>query len=326
MASRPRVDFIILSWDRADETIAAIDSARSQTGVAGSVIVVDQGSDPGNLARVRAYAAGADDVSLVELGRNLGVAAGRNVATRLGRAPFVVAIDNDAEFADERCALRAIRLLESDPTLAVIAFRILNYDTCEDEDSSWGYPSGLWELRGNSFFTSRFVGAGHAIRRSAFESVGGYDDDLFFACEEIDLGLRLINAGYRIKYDASIRVLHKVSPEARLKWGTGRFYYSVRNRLYIHYKTGSSLWRMARYAAGRLLNASRNGHTRECLLAFRDAAAMSWRYRPDDAQRRLGRLRREARAYVRTVDRLDNHTTWSRLRDALRRRSSSANT
>ena len=32
--------------------------------------------------------------------------------------------------------------------------------------------------------TTRFVGAGHAIRRSTFEAVGGYDERLMFCGEE----------------------------------------------------------------------------------------------------------------------------------------------
>jgi GT2 family glycosyltransferase len=317
MPSLPRVDFIILSWNRTEETIAAIESARAQKGVIGSVKVVDQGSEPDNLARMRRYVADADDVALQELGRNVGVPAGRNIATRMGDAPYVIALDNDAEFADEECALRAVAMMEADATLAAVAFRILIYDTREDDDSSWGYPGVLKALRDSSFFTSRFVGAGHAIRRSAFEAVGGYDDDLFFACEEMDLGLRLINAGYRIKYDAAIEILHKVSPEKRFRWSAGRLYYGVRNELYIHYKSGSSPWRIAQCAAARLLTAARNGLTRECLRALRDAAKMSWRYRPDEARRRLTRLRQDARAYIRIVDRADDYTFWSRLKNAL---------
>lgn len=325
MSSRPRVDFIVLSWNRTEETIAAIESARAQKGVIGSVKVVDQGSEPDSLARLRAYVVGLDNVALKELGRNVGVPAGRNIATRMGDAPYVIAIDNDAEFAEEECALRAVELLESEAHLAVIAFRILNYYTRDDDDSSWGYPSSLWAWRDKTFFTSMFVGAGHAIRRSAFDAAGGYDDDLFFACEEVDLGLRLINAGYRIKYDAAIAVLHKVSPEGRFRWSGGRYYYSVRNRLYIHYKFGSSPWRIAQYAAARLLTAPRNGLTLDCLRAFRDAAKMCWRYRPDALQRQLGRLRSDVRAYVRAVDRVDDHTFWSRLKNALGQRLPSAN-
>jgi GT2 family glycosyltransferase len=315
-----RVDFIVLSWNRTEETIAAIESARAQEGVIGSVIVVDQGSEPTHLMRLRAHVAGAGNVRLKELGRNIGVPAGRNIATRMGDAPVVIALDSDAEFGDRGCAQRAVAALAADETLAAVAFRVLDYRTRRDDESSWGYPGALRASRHEPFFTSRFVGAGHAIRRAAFEAVGGYDDDFFFAGEEIDLGLRLINAGYRIKYDPAIQVLHKLSPEGRIGWRSGRFYYTVRNELYTLYKSGAPAWRIARRAAARLLTAARHGLMREWLRALRDAAAMCRRYRPDREQRRLARLRPDTAAYLRVVDRADDYGFRRRLRNALRHR------
>ena len=46
-------DVVILSLDRAEETIAAIRSALAQTGVSRHVFIVDQGSQPENLASAR---------------------------------------------------------------------------------------------------------------------------------------------------------------------------------------------------------------------------------------------------------------------------------
>src|SRR6185437_13757393 len=47
-------DVVILALDRADETVAAIRSALSQTGVSRFVFIVDQGSATANLARLAA--------------------------------------------------------------------------------------------------------------------------------------------------------------------------------------------------------------------------------------------------------------------------------
>jgi Glycosyl transferase family 2 len=76
------VDVVILSLDRAEETIAAIRSVRAQTGVSRHVFIVDQGSRPENLARLAAEVAGRQDVTLLALDRNHGVAGGRNGVLR----------------------------------------------------------------------------------------------------------------------------------------------------------------------------------------------------------------------------------------------------
>ena len=93
-------DVVILSLDRAEETIAAIRSALAQTGVSRHVFVVDQGSRPENLARLAAEVAGRQDATLVALDRNHGVAGGRNRGSSLGHGRVIFGLDNDAEFAD----------------------------------------------------------------------------------------------------------------------------------------------------------------------------------------------------------------------------------
>jgi GT2 family glycosyltransferase len=92
-------DVVILALDRAEDTVAAINSALAQTGVTRHVFVVDQGSHPDNLQMVAAAVADSRDVSLVVLDRNYGVAGGRNRGTALGHGRVIVGLDNDAEFA-----------------------------------------------------------------------------------------------------------------------------------------------------------------------------------------------------------------------------------
>src|ERR1700761_9637055 len=89
-------DIIILALDRINETLAAIASARAQTGVRVHTHVLDQGSQAGGLARLRDTVDLCHDVTLYRTGTNLGVAGGRNLLTSLGRARVVIGLDNDA--------------------------------------------------------------------------------------------------------------------------------------------------------------------------------------------------------------------------------------
>ncbi len=47
------IDVIILSWNRTDETIAAIDSALHQEGIRLHLHIVDQGSEPPTSSALR---------------------------------------------------------------------------------------------------------------------------------------------------------------------------------------------------------------------------------------------------------------------------------
>ncbi len=302
-------DVIILAMDRVEDTIAAIASARAQQGIVKHVWVADQGSTPENLARLAAAVEGAADATLVRLDRNHGVAGGRNRATALGRARAIFALDNDAEFADATTLARAVAALDETPDLAAIGCRILVFATGEEDRSSWGYPPALLPRAAGSFDSCTFVGAGHAIRRAAWDAAGGYDDALFFCWEEFDFCLRAINLGWRIRYRGDIAVRHKVSGEHRFAWSGTRWHYFVRNRLYIGLKSGDGVLALLPRYAAYLVKGARNGVLRQGLAAGPAAlrlartaprqlptpAAQDYLARNDAAYRGglLGRLRRE---------------------------------
>jgi GT2 family glycosyltransferase len=313
MPQLPSVDVVVLSWNRIDETIAAIESALVQQGVERRVYVVDQGSSPENLAQLRAFMARQPEVVLRELGRNVGVAMGRNIATQMGGAPYVVALDNDAIFYDEHVLARTVQRFEDDGRLGAIAFRILNYFTGHDDDVSWDYPAALRPQSDQEFFVTRFVGAGYAVRRSAFDATGGYDASLFFGGEERDLSYRILNLGYYIKYLPELTVRHRVDPEARIQWSRGRYYYAVRNTLYIEYKYGTPWLRLGRAAAALAVKGVYNGLTWQTLRGLADAATMAARSSMMRASG-LYRLTDDVKAYIERCERVVPETLWGRTR------------
>jgi len=257
MSELPQVDVIILSWNRPEDTLAALISARDQVDVEHRILVVDQGSEPENLAQLEALIATMPNAKLKKLGKNMGVPGGRNIAAAMGNARYIVALDSDAVFADNRVLARVVAHMDENPQLCAIAFAIVNFFTGETDWSSWDYPRHYNPTR--EFNTTRFVGAGHAIRRSTFEAVGGYDERLMFCGEELDVCYRMINTGQRIVYMPSLAVLHKVAREHRVFWEQGRYFQSVRNALYSLYKFGTPWPRLALAAGAFYLRGVRNG-------------------------------------------------------------------
>jgi GT2 family glycosyltransferase len=292
--------------------------------------VLDQGSRPEALRRIAAAVRDRDDASLIAVGHNLGVAGGRNRASALGHGRVIVALDNDAEFADPTTLARAVAALDANPALGAVGFRILVHASGADDLSSWGYPTALLARAAETFDAATFVGAGHAIRRTAWDAAGGYDDALFFCWEEFDFCLRAIALGWHIRYRGDIVVRHKVSPEARVSWSATRWFYFVRNRLYIGRKTGAGWASLAPRYAGYLLKGLRHGLLGQTLralpAAMRLAAAVPSRPLPQ-----------AARAYLRRNDLAHRGSLLARLRSEIlshlsqperpsRSRSSSGNT
>jgi GT2 family glycosyltransferase len=309
------VDIIILDWNRPDDTIAAIQSARAQTGVRRKIWVVDQGSQIGNRAKLAAFCHGLPDVFMTFLERNVGVAAGRNLATRLGAAPYVVALDNDAVFSDTRCVERAAARLADDAKLGVLAFRILDAETGEEQ--AWDYPTAYLNANCESFPVTRFLGGGYAMRRTAFERAGGYDERLFFSGEERDLSFRMIERGYRLRWHRDLAVLHRSTTQSKLNWSDRRYFYSVRNTLYINHKYGAGASGFVRGAGGFLLSGLYNRVAVSALCGIGAALALNAQFSRRRDERAACQLSMQTRRYIDATELRERESVMSKLRRKL---------
>jgi GT2 family glycosyltransferase len=300
------VDIVILALQRTEETLAAIASASGQTGVSVHIFVLDQGSCPHALGRLADAVQGRHDVTLLAADRNLGVAGGRNLISNLGHGRVIIALDNDAEFATTDTVSRLIAALDAEPRLGAVACRIVTYADGSDDLTSWGYPAKLLPCAGESFDTVTYVGAGHAILRKAWQQCGGYDSRLFFCWEEFDFCLRAIALGWRIRYRGDIVIRHKVSPEQRVGWNANRWFYFVRNRLYIERKLDRSWLALTPRIAAYLLKGARNRLLVQTVRAILAAADMA----PRSTARAMGRA---GLSYLTRNDRAHRGSVLSRL-------------
>ena len=191
------------------------------------VVVVDNGSSDGSVAALRAA---FPDVAVIDPGRNLGYAgaANRGIATT---STAVVAVANADLVVTPGLAGAMSARLDAEPDLAVVGPALLNPDGSQ-------YPSARVHvsttdavghaLFGRLFPRNRFTrryrqldeqwdrtrdvdwvsGALMFFRRSALDSVGGWDERYFMYMEDVDLCWRLRRLGWRIAYDPSGRATH----------------------------------------------------------------------------------------------------------------------
>ncbi len=240
------IDVVILSWDRPEDTIEAIESAIAQKEVDANIIVFDQGSRCVNARKLRSFCEPLENVNFIENSMNVGVPSGRNQGCIKGTSKYIVLLDNDAVFADQNCLNRAIKVLESSDTLGALSLGVENFysnaASPQPDKTSWTFGRRPVERDWKKVFKARaFVGAGAVLKRSVFEQSDGFDGFLFFLHEEEDLSKRIINLGYEIEYRGDIRIRHKVSGEHRVYWKGKRSYYNARNRLYLNFKFGAPI-------------------------------------------------------------------------------------
>jgi N-acetylglucosaminyl-diphospho-decaprenol L-rhamnosyltransferase len=191
------------------------------------VVVVDNGSTDGSVAALRAA---LPDVAVVEPGGNLGYAAPANRGIAATGAPFV-AVGNPDLVVDPGTAAALVARLAAEPDLAAVGPALFNRDGSQ-------YPSArahastvdavghavLGRLFPRNRFTRRYrqldvdwsrprdvdwvSGAFLFLRRSALDSVGGWDERYFMYMEDFDLCWRLRRLGWRVAYEPAGRVTH----------------------------------------------------------------------------------------------------------------------
>lgn len=173
----------------------------------GEVIVVDDGSRDGSALRARAAGARV----LANRGAP-GPAGARNTGLAQASTELVAFIDADC-LPDSDWASGLAALLAEDPRLAVAAPRvrglpgddfIARYETGASPLDMGPDPSLVGPGRRVGFVPS----AALVARRSALLEIGGFDEARRVG-EDVDLVLRLLVGGWRIRYAPELQVAHR---------------------------------------------------------------------------------------------------------------------
>lgn len=187
------------------------------------VIVVDDASrHPDGLARV-ARRHGAELVALAE---NLGPAGARNVGLARVATPFVVFIDSDAVVDPE--AIRTLVRHFADPAVALAAPRVLGSLTrrsswisrYEDARSSLDHGGEPATVRPRSALT--WVSSTCLAAR--VDALGDGFDGRMRVGEDVDLVWRLVDEGWRVRYEPAATVHHEHRTNLRSWLGRKAFY------------------------------------------------------------------------------------------------------
>jgi GT2 family glycosyltransferase len=231
MTVQPLVTLIVLNFKRLHELERCLDSIAIQDYPNIETIVVDNFSEEDVPAVVRAR---ARTIRLIGLSANLGACGGRNAGIREAHGEIIITIDNDVSFLSPFEVSNAVKAFEEHPEIHVLAFRICDADTGRLRVREWCHPRDWQEFGEQKFETSFFGEGASGFRREVFDVAGLYWEPLFIGHEGYDLGLRLLDRGFRILYCPSVTVAHSMSHETRSK--IRPFYFYTRNYIWIAYK------------------------------------------------------------------------------------------
>jgi GT2 family glycosyltransferase len=204
-----KLSFVVVTYKRGELLQQCLNSIYSQEGLPRpyEIIVVDNGGE----AEVLPPDDSDIHLRLERAPRNLGPSGGRNLAMRYASGEYLVSIDDDAIWHASTDVARLTAYLDTDLHCGAASARsvdpmgrLIRVDLPHPNKTYISNVTTPVEI-------PYFYTVGLALRAEIVRKVGNYPDRYFYAMEEPDLSLRLVNAGYRIIYDPSIIVYHHKS-------------------------------------------------------------------------------------------------------------------
>ncbi|MCQ4164353.1 glycosyltransferase family 2 protein [Tahibacter harae] len=197
------------------------------------LIVSDNASSDGSIGQLQREFGGDARLRIVHNGKNLGFGAGVNRAAALADGDCLLVLNPDCLIEHDtlarlrgqarapRTGVVGVRIqdgagvdepasLRRDPTLRRSLCSLLRLDRFA---ARWPALAGVNVAadavqRGEDGIAEAISGAVMLFPREAFDAVGGFDEDFFLHCEDLDICRRLRDAGYAVRYAGSIRVPH----------------------------------------------------------------------------------------------------------------------
>jgi GT2 family glycosyltransferase len=264
--SAPPLSVIIVNTNTRDWLRACLVSLQEQKIYNRiEVIVVDNASADGSVEMMQSE---YSDCELIQSGGNIGFGPANNMGAAAALAPVLLFLNQDTEVRSGSLA-RMLEILEGYPDWGAAGGLVYDSDG-EPERSTGSFPtfsnmllntvlthlSVLRPLLGGAanqhwkgYDRTRSVdwvtGAYLWVRKSVFDDLGGFDENIFLYCEDIELCCRIRKLGWACWFFPEAPIVHHRNkapvPRARKK-----MFYE-----YLHYY-GRKHCHLPRYGATRL--------------------------------------------------------------------------
>ncbi len=225
--SLARYSVVLVEYFSGEHLVRCIHSLRIQTHAPEKIVVVLNGI--GDKERTTLYA-DFPEVQVIDPHSNLGYARAANLGIANTSSPIVLTLNPDTEL-DAYAAQVACEYMSDHEGVGTVGPKIQEpngaiYPSAREEPSlvdaighaflGTFFPSNRFTKKykniGISTDDARDVGwlsgAALFIRRDALDDVGGWDEDYFMYCEDIDLGRKMRLNRWRNVYVPNSRVVH----------------------------------------------------------------------------------------------------------------------
>lgn len=196
--------------------------------LSGQICVYENGSNDGTTEKLRRLEAEQDNLKVIYAEENQGTTVSRNAAMQACDSDYFLVLDSDA-FLTAECLKGMHEFMQHNPEFGMLGPKLT-------------YASGNFQLSYDDFPTlqrkfERFlflkkmekapephaqlaevdylISACWLFRRDVYQQIGGLDENIFYAPEDVDYCIRVWKAGYKIGYLPSVSMVHDAQELSR---------------------------------------------------------------------------------------------------------------
>lgn len=195
----PVVSLTVVTRNRCNSLRAALDAVQRQSFKDWEVVIVDNDSQDNTVPMVKKEFPWA---RVIKVHRNIGCQPGRNIAMANCRGEFIFNLDDDGVLAPDAVE-QVVATFRQKPDVGLVAASVRVPDDRKHLTSHCNGKTG-------AYYTSGFIGAAHALRRSILQNIG-YFPEYVRGYSEPDLALRMLNAGWALWFSHKVVMYHEVS-------------------------------------------------------------------------------------------------------------------
>jgi GT2 family glycosyltransferase len=181
-------------------------------------------------------------------------------------------LDDDAMPVGTEFLSRAVAVFDDDARIGVLPPRWVDPTGGATAPRHVPRVGGRGPLRAGD--VAWFWEGGSLLRRDAFDLAGGWPGEFFYGHEGIELAWRVIDAGYRVRYQPDLEVLN---PPAAAFRGEQHGYLDARNRIWVARRNlpvvFGALYCVV-WIAATLLRARDGAGRRAAIRGFRDGVRL----------------------------------------------------
>jgi len=229
---KKKLSIVVLSYNTKNllkNCLSSLNKVKDEVDF--EIIVPDNSSVDGSTEMVKREFAWVKKV--IEIGKNLGFAAGNNKAKPFTVGEYVLFLNSDTVVYKNTLS-EIVKFMDNNPSVGAVTCKVLLKNKELDKDTRRSFITpwiGLTHIYlkldrifpKSPFFAKYWYGyipedqthevdaiqgAFFLVRKKVLDDVGWFDEDYFLDGEDIDLSWKIKNAGWKIVYYPKVRILH----------------------------------------------------------------------------------------------------------------------